>query len=74
VANQPNKSWQTEVSELLAAAAELCVEHDVAMEPFMRRASAAYFDARPGLREYLEEKELQETFDELRKAGRMASA
>ena len=74
MADKPNQGWQSEVSELLARAARLCVEHDVEMEPFMRGATAAYFDARPGLREYLEDKQLQATLDELRKAGRMASA
>jgi hypothetical protein len=74
VANQATKKWQTEVKELLARAAELCAEHDVQMDPFLRRATAAYLDARPGMREYLEEKELEAQLEELRQAGRMAEA
>jgi hypothetical protein len=75
VADKPtNQSWKSEVSELLARAARLCVEHDVEMEPFMRSATAAYFDARPGLREWLEEQQLAATLDEMRKAGRLGSA
>ena len=75
MANEPTKQrWQSEVSELLARAAKLCVKHDVEMDPFVRGATAAYLDARPGLREFLEEKQLQEMLDELRQAGRMAQA
>jgi hypothetical protein len=74
VANKPNQGWQSEVSDLLTRAARLCVEHDVDMEPFMRGATAAYFDARPGLREWLEEQQLTATLEELRKAGRLGSA
>ena len=72
--NEPNKTWQSEVRELLARAAELCADHDVDMERFLSGASAAYFDARPGLRDYLEEKQLQATLDARRAAGRMPQA
>jgi hypothetical protein len=75
VANQPeNSSWVREVSELLARAAQLCVEHDVEADPFVRGAYSAYLEARPGMREYLEELQLKQTLEELRKDGRIASA
>jgi hypothetical protein len=74
VANEPTKSWHSEVSELLARAARLCADHGVEMDPFLRGATAAYFDARPGLREFLEDQQLQATLEELRKSGRMAEA
>ena len=74
VASNENKGWQSEVSELLARAAELCVEHDVDMDPFVRGAYSAYLAARPGLREHLEEQQLKATLDEMRKSGRIASA
>ena len=74
MANQVPKNWQTEVRELLAHAAQICVEHDVEMEPFMRGASGAYLDARPGMREHLEEQQLKAKLAELRDSGRMAEA
>ena len=74
MASNENKSWQSEVSELLARAAELCVEHDVDMDPFVRGAYSAYLEARPGLREHLEEQQLKATLEEMRKGGRMARA
>jgi hypothetical protein len=75
VANQEdNNRWQNEVSELLARAAQLCVEHDVDMDPFVRGAYSAYLEARPGMREYLEEMQLREALEEMRRGGRIASA
>jgi hypothetical protein len=74
VANEPTKSWQSEVSELLARAAQLCVEHDVEMDPFVRGAYSAYVEARPGMREYLEEQQLKVALEQMRTAGRIASA
>ena len=74
MANQPQNKWQTEVSELLARAAQLCVEHDVEMDPFMRGAASAYVEARPGMREHLEELQLKATLQAMRDSGRIASA
>ena len=76
MADQPdnNKSWQHEVSELLARAAQLCVEHEVDVDPFVRGAYSAYLEARPGMREWLEELKLRATLDELRRGGRIANA
>ena len=75
MANEPeNKEWQSEVSELLTRAAELCVENSVDMDPFMRGAAAAYFAARPGLREQLEEMQLRATLQTMRDDGKIARA
>jgi hypothetical protein len=68
------KSWQSEVSELLARAAQLCVENDVEMDPFVRGAYSAYVEARPGMREYLEELQLKATLEQMRTQGRIAEA
>jgi len=76
VPDQPDntKAWQHEVSELLARAARLCVDHDVDMDPFVRGAYSAYLEARPGMREWLEEQQLKAALDEMRRGGRIANA
>lgn len=74
MANPVDETWQTEVSELLARAAQLCVEHDIDVDPFVRGAYSAYLDARPGLKEHLEELQLRAQLEEMRTAGRVASA
>lgn len=74
VANEDKKSWQSDVSELLARAAALCVEHDVDMDAFVRGAVSSYLEARPGMREHLEEMQLRATLQAMRENGRIASA
>ena len=75
MANQTeNKAWMVEVSELLSRAAELCVEHEVEVDPFVRGAYSAYLDARPGMKEHLEELHLKQQLEEMRKHGRIALA
>jgi hypothetical protein len=69
-----NDGWETLVTELLERAAEVCIEHDVDVDAFVRGAWSAYLEARPGMREYLEEQQLRQQLEELRKAGRIASA
>ena len=49
------KPWHAEVGDLLAEAAELCVEHGLDVESFMKGAWSAYVESRPGMKEYLEE-------------------
>lgn len=68
------KPWQSEVGELLAQAANLCVEHGLDVDAFLTGAWSAYVEARPGLREYLEEIHLRGQLDELRKQGRLGEA
>lgn len=74
MAKESTKSWQREVSELLSRAAELSVQHGVDVEPFVGSAYTAYVDARPGMRELLEELQLRETLEQMRDAGQIASA
>jgi hypothetical protein len=70
-ARQP---WYTEVSQLLSHAAELCVAHGLDVESFMSGAWSAYVESRPGMREQIEELQLREQLDELRKLGRLGAA
>jgi hypothetical protein len=69
-----NKSWQAEVSELLTRAAELCVENEVAMDPFVRGACSAYIEANPEMAEQIAERQLLAQIEQLRQRGRMPSA
>jgi hypothetical protein len=66
--------WQTEVGRLLTQAAALCVKQGVDVEAFMKGAWSAYVESRPGMRDYLEEMQLRDQLDEIRKLGRMGQA
>lgn len=66
--------WHAEVSGLLSHAAELCVQHGLDLEEFMKGAWCAYLESRPGMREHLEELQLREQLDELRRLGRLGKA
>ncbi len=70
----PLKSWDAELGDLLARAALLCVEHDLDVDAFMKGAWAAYIEARPGMRDYLEELQIRNQLEELRKLGRLGEA
>jgi hypothetical protein len=70
----PRRPWQAEVGTLLTQAAALCVEHGVDVDNFMKGAWSAYVESRPGMREQLEELELRDQLEEIRKIGRMAEA
>lgn len=74
--HNPNdmKPWHAEVGDLLAQAASLCVEHGLDVESFMRGAWSAYVESRPGMKEYLEEMQLRQQLEELRKVGRIGEA
>jgi hypothetical protein len=72
--NNPVKPWPAEVADLLSRAAELCIDHGMDVDAFVRDAWSAYVDTRPGMREYLEELQLRNQLEELRKAGRIADA
>ncbi len=74
MANQATKKWKSEVKELLARAAQISAEHGVEMDPFLRRATGAYLDARPGMREHLEEEHLKARLEEPRESGKIAQA
>jgi len=66
--------WQVELGRLLTQAAAICVEQGVDVDTFMKGAWSAYVEARPGMRDYLEEIQLRDQLDEIRKAGRMGQA
>lgn len=66
--------WQTEVGRLLTQAAALCVQEGVDVDTFMKGAWSAYVEQRPGMREHLEEMQLRDQLDEIRKLGRMGEA
>ena len=66
--------WQIEVGRLLTQAAALCIEQGVDVEAFMKGAWSAYVESRPGMRDYLEEMQLRDQLDEIRKLGRMGQA
>lgn len=70
----PKQPWQTEVDELLARAAALCAENGVDLGSFVQAASSAYVEARPGMREWLEEMQLRAQLAHARQHGRVAEA
>lgn len=70
----PGQPWQAEVGRLLTQAAALCVEQGVDVETFMKGAWSAYVETRPGMRDYLEEMQLRDQLEEIRKRGRMGQA
>lgn len=69
-----NKPWHVELGDLLRKAAALSAESGVDLDAFMRAAYSAYVEARPGLREWLEEQHLRAQLDHVRQNGRMAEA
>ena len=70
----PRLPWQAEVGRLLSQAAALCVDQDIDVDNFMKAAWTAYVESRPGMRDHLEELQLRDQLDEIRKAGRMGEA
>ncbi|HEX3481184.1 MAG TPA: hypothetical protein VHT91_39475 [Kofleriaceae bacterium] len=66
--------WQVEVGRLLTQAAAICVEQGVDIDAFMKGAWSAYVESRPGMRAYLEEMQLRDQLEEIRKLGRMGQA
>jgi hypothetical protein len=67
-------AWYAEVGQMLSQAAALCIEHGIDLDAYMSGAWAAYVEARPGMRDQLEEAQLRAQLEELRKLGRLASA
>jgi len=67
-------SHLTELEDLLRKAAELSAGQDIPSEAFMAAAFNAYLEARPGMREELEDKELKSQLRKLRKNGMIALA
>jgi len=73
-ASGPAEPWQFAVNLLLSQAAALCVQNGVDLDAFMNGAWSAYLEARPGMRDHIEEMQLRGQLDELRKIGRLGSA
>ncbi|MDQ3368946.1 MAG: hypothetical protein M3680_26270 [Myxococcota bacterium] len=72
--SEASTAWHAEVGDLLAQAAILCVQHGLDVDTFLKGAWSAYVEARPGLRAYIEELQLRNQLDEIRKLGRMGEA
>ena len=71
---EPSDAAWREVVQLLERAAELAAERDVDSDLFMQAAWTACLDARPGLREQLEDKQLKSQLKKLRKRGLVGTA
>ena len=67
-------SLPPELERLLASAAELAASHGLEVEVFIQAAWSAVLDARPGLREELEDKALKSQLRSLRKRGLIGAA
>lgn len=70
----PQNNWQTELEQLLERAADVGAKHDVDVDSFMRAAWAAYLESRPGMREQIEELQMREQLEAIRRSGRMGQA
>ena len=70
----PDDNWRINLTKLLAEAAAISVVHDVDGDAFVRGAWSAYLEARPGMREQLEELHLRSRLDKLRKSGLVPTA
>jgi hypothetical protein len=62
------------LNEVLRQAPQLAAARGLDGETFKRAAYDAYLDARPGLREQLEDKQLRAQLRKLRKLGLVGSA
>jgi hypothetical protein len=71
--SNPNQDL-AELEALLARAADLSARQEIPKEAFMAAAWNAYLEARPGLREEIEDRELKSQLKKLRKQGLMALA
>jgi hypothetical protein len=69
----PETAWK-DVVHLLRRAAAIAAAHSSDTDLFMQAAWTACLDARPGLREQLEDKELRSQLKKLRKRGLVGSA
>lgn len=67
-------AWLQEVSALLDKAAQIAAANGLDGDVFKRAAWNAYLDARPGLRQELEDKQLRAQLRKLRKRGLVGEA
>ena len=70
----PRTPWHEQVGDMLTHAASLCADHGVELEQFMKGAWSAYLEAKPGMREELEDMQLRAQLDSLRTRGIMPEA
>ena len=70
----PESAWLHELAMLLEQAAQLAAANGLEGDVFKRAAWNAYLDAKPGLREQLEDKQLRAQLRKLRKQGLVGSA
>jgi hypothetical protein len=63
-----------EIADLLERAAQLAAANGIEGDAFKRAAWNAYVDARPGMRERLEDKHLRAQLRKLRRRGLVGSA
>jgi hypothetical protein len=70
----PRTPWHEQVGDMLTQAASLCADHGVDLEQFMKGAWSAYLEAKPGMREELEDMQLRAQLEALRKRGEMPEA
>jgi hypothetical protein len=70
----PPDAWLQELTTLLEQAAQLAAANGIEGEVFKRAAWNAYLDAKPGLRQQLEDKQLRAQLRKLRKQGLVGSA
>jgi hypothetical protein len=66
--------WLQEIADLLERAAQVAAANGIEGDVFKRAAWNAYLDARPGLRQELEDKHLRAQLRKLRKRGLVGSA
>ncbi len=67
-------SPEYELSELLKRAGVLAVSLGIELDAWMQDAWSAYVDARPGLREQLQDMQLIAQLAQLRQSGRIGNA
>ena len=70
----PPEAWLQELAMLLEQAASLAAANGLEGEVFKRAAWNAFLDAKPGLRQQLEDKQLRAELRKLRKRGLVGSA
>lgn len=74
VAEVPDTGWLEELARALDRAAQLAAANGIEGDLFKRAAWEAYLNARPGLREALEDKQLKAQLRKLRKRGLVGQA
>lgn len=70
----PDTGWLQELADALDRAAQLAAANGVEGDMFKRAAWEAYLNARPGLRQALEDKQLKAQLRKLRKRGLVGQA